>query len=98
MVADTRGPYFTLDQHDGEQRFRADLAAYLDSLSVHELAELIGESTSSRQQPLQLGVLLVALNERLPDAYKPISSVASAGMSSSRLTSFGSTSSAGSTP
>jgi hypothetical protein len=54
------------DQLAGEQRFRADLAAYLDTLHVGELAEL----PSSRQQRLQLGVLLVALNERLPDAYK----------------------------
>jgi hypothetical protein len=40
--------------------------AYLDSLPVSELAELPG----SRREPLQLGVLMVALNERLPDAYK----------------------------
>jgi hypothetical protein len=53
----------------GEQRFRADLVAYLDSLSVGELAELLGELPSSCQQPLGLGVLMVALNERLPDAY-----------------------------
>jgi hypothetical protein len=57
-------------QPDGEARFRADLVAYLDSLSVHELGELLGELPSSRQEPLQLGVLMVALNERLPDAYK----------------------------
>jgi hypothetical protein len=47
----------------GAQRFRADLVAYLDTLPV-------GELPSSRQQLLGLGVLLVALNERLPDAYK----------------------------
>jgi hypothetical protein len=58
------------DQLAGEARFRADLAAYLDSLSVHELGELLGELPSSRREPLQLGVLMVALNERLPDAYK----------------------------
>jgi hypothetical protein len=58
------------DQLGGEQRFRADLAAYLDSLPVPKLAELLGELPSSRQQPLQLGVLMVALNERLPDVYK----------------------------
>jgi hypothetical protein len=58
---------FHPDQLDGEQRFRADLVAYLDSLPVGELAELLGELPSSRQQ---LGVLMVALNERLPDAYK----------------------------
>jgi hypothetical protein len=58
------------DQLAGEQWFRADLVAYLDSLPVNELAELLGELPSTRQQPLQLGVLMVALNERLPDAYK----------------------------
>jgi hypothetical protein len=31
------------DQLDGEQRFRADLVAYLDSLPISELAELLGE-------------------------------------------------------
>jgi hypothetical protein len=31
------------DQLDGPARFRADLAAYLDSLPVGELAELLGE-------------------------------------------------------
>jgi hypothetical protein len=61
---------FHPDQLSGEQRFRADLAAYLDSLPVRELAELLGELPGSRQQPLGLGVLMIALNERLPDAYK----------------------------
>jgi hypothetical protein len=58
------------DQPHGQQRFHADLVAYLDSLPVQELGELLGELPSSRQEPLQLGVLIVALNERLPDAYK----------------------------
>jgi hypothetical protein len=40
------------DQLAGEQRFRADLLAYLDSLPVGELAELLGEP-SSRREPLQ---------------------------------------------
>jgi hypothetical protein len=31
------------DQLDGEQRFRVDLAVSLDSLFIHELAELLGE-------------------------------------------------------
>jgi hypothetical protein len=66
MPADPTHP----DQLGGAARFRADLAAYLDSLPVHELAGLLGELPSSRQEPLQLGVLMVALNERLPDAYK----------------------------
>jgi hypothetical protein len=58
------------NQLHGEARFRADLVAYLDSLPVGELAALLGGLPRSRQQPLQLGVLMVALNERLPDAYK----------------------------
>jgi hypothetical protein len=56
------------DQLHGEARFRADLVAYLDSLPVSELAELLGELP--RHEPLGLGVLMIALNERLPDAYK----------------------------
>jgi len=43
------------DQLGGEARFRADLAAYLDSLPVNELDDLLGELPGSRQQPLQLG-------------------------------------------
>jgi hypothetical protein len=66
MTADPTHP----DQPDGQARFRADLVAYLDSLPVGELADLLGELPGSRQEPLQLGVLMVALNERLPDAYK----------------------------
>src|SRR5215208_1201458 len=58
------------EQLDGQQRFRADLAAHLDSLPIGELAELLGELPRSRQQPFELGVLMIALNERLPDAYK----------------------------
>jgi hypothetical protein len=54
----------------GQARFRADLVAHLDSLPVGELAELLGDLPSSRQKPLGLGVLMIALNERLPDAYK----------------------------
>jgi hypothetical protein len=44
--------------------------AYLDSLPVNELAELQGELSCSRQQPLGLAVLMIALNERLSDGYK----------------------------
>jgi hypothetical protein len=58
------------DQLHGEAGFRADLVAYLDSLPVGELAELLGKLPLSRQQPLGLGVLMVVLNERLPDGYK----------------------------
>jgi hypothetical protein len=57
------------DQLGGAARFRADLAAYLDSLPVDQLADLLSE-LPNRQQPLGLGVPMVALNERLPDAYK----------------------------
>jgi hypothetical protein len=66
MPADPTHP----DQLVSEQRFRADLVAYLDSLPVGELAELLSDLPRSRQQPLGLGVLMIALNERLPDAYK----------------------------
>jgi hypothetical protein len=58
------------DHLDGPARFRDDLVAYLDSLPVGELAELLEELPRSRQEPLELGVLMVALNERLPDALK----------------------------
>jgi hypothetical protein len=38
---------------------------------VHELGELLGELPSvGRDEPLRLGVLMIALNERLADAYK----------------------------
>jgi hypothetical protein len=67
MPADPTGPA----RPDGETRFRADLVAYLDSLSVQELGESLGELPSvGRDEPLRLGVLMIALNERLPDAYK----------------------------
>ena len=56
------------DQLDGQARFRADLVAYLDSLPISELASCWGELPRSRQEPLGLGVLMVALNERLPDS------------------------------
>jgi hypothetical protein len=46
---------------------------------VHELADLLGELPSSRQQPLGLGVLMAALNERLPDAYKLLPPVGHSG-------------------
>jgi hypothetical protein len=36
------------DQLDGEQRFRADLVVYLDSLPIGELADLLGELPSTR--------------------------------------------------
>jgi hypothetical protein len=40
------------DQLGGQARFRADLVAYLDSLPVGELAELLGELPRRRQEPL----------------------------------------------
>jgi hypothetical protein len=39
------------DQLAGEQRFRADLLAYLDSLPVHELAELLGSCPAGASSP-----------------------------------------------
>jgi hypothetical protein len=70
MLTDTPDPTGP-DRPDGEARFRADLVAYLDSLSAHELGELLGELSSVRPgEPLRLGVLMIALHERLPDAYK----------------------------
>jgi hypothetical protein len=77
------------DQLGGEQRFRADLAADLDSLPVPKLAELLGELPSSRQQPLQLGVLMVAVNERLPDAYKLLPPAGHAGPGESGAARYG---------
>jgi hypothetical protein len=50
------------DQLHGQQRFHADLVAYLDSLRIDELAEQLGELPSHRQQPLQLSVLMIALH------------------------------------
>jgi|SRR6266508_3893668 len=69
MPADPSHP----DQLAGAARFRAGPVAYLDSLPVHELAHRLGELPSNHQQPLQLGVLMIALNERLPDAFKLLS-------------------------
>jgi hypothetical protein len=39
MLADSTGP----ERPDGQAQFRADLAAYLNSLFLHELADLLGE-------------------------------------------------------
>ena len=44
MPADPTQP----DQLGSQARFRADLVAYLDSLPVQELADLLGELPSSR--------------------------------------------------
>ena len=48
-----------------EGRFRADLVRYLDALPVWELGSLLGELPRTRP-----GMLMVELNERLPDAGK----------------------------
>ncbi len=48
-----------------EGQFRADLVRYLDALPVSELGSLLGELPGTRP-----GVLMVELNERLPDAGK----------------------------
>jgi hypothetical protein len=58
------------NQLHGPARFHADLVAYLDSLPINDLAELLDKLPSKRQQPLGLGVLMIALNKRLPDGYK----------------------------
>ena len=38
------------DPTGGEQRFRTDLLAYLDSRPVHELTDLLDELLGSRQE------------------------------------------------
>jgi hypothetical protein len=48
-----------------EGRFRADLVRYLDALPVSELGSLLGELPRTRP-----GVLMIELNERLPDSGK----------------------------
>jgi hypothetical protein len=48
------------NQRDGERPFRADLVVYLDSLPIHQLGSWLTELPSRRQEPLQLGVLMVA--------------------------------------
>jgi hypothetical protein len=48
-----------------EGQFRADLVRYLDALPVSELGSLLSELARTRP-----GVLMVELNERLPDAGK----------------------------
>jgi hypothetical protein len=51
MPADPTHP----DQLDGEQRYRADLAAYLDSLPVGGLAELLGPRPAAGRPPEACG-------------------------------------------
>jgi hypothetical protein len=77
------------DELDGHARFRANLVAYLDSLPVGELAALLGELPRSRQEPLGLGVLMIALNEQLPDGYKLLPPVGQPGPGEGRRARYG---------
>jgi hypothetical protein len=49
------------DQLNGQARFRVDLVAHLDSLRGRA-GRAAGGVACSRQEPLGLGVLMVALN------------------------------------
>ncbi len=65
MPADPLDPGEISPEPRPEGRFRADLVRYLDALPVSELGSLLGELPRTRP-----GVLMVELNERLPDAGK----------------------------
>jgi hypothetical protein len=71
------------DQLGGAARFRADLVAYLDSMPVDQLADLLNE-LPNRQLPHRLGVLMVGLNKRLPDAYKLLQPAGQSGQGEGR--------------
>jgi hypothetical protein len=57
-----------------EGRFRADLVRYLDALPVSELGSLLSELPRTRP-----GVLMIELNERLPDSGKLLPPVGTPG-------------------
>ncbi len=57
-----------------EGRFRADLVRYLDALPVSELGSLLSELPRTRP-----GMLMVELNERLPDSGKLLPPVGTPG-------------------
>jgi hypothetical protein len=65
MPADSLYPAELGPEPRPERQFRADLVRYLDSLSVSELGSLLSELPRTRSD-----VLLVELNERLPDSSK----------------------------
>jgi hypothetical protein len=53
-------------------------------LPIGEVAELLADLPHSRQQPLGLGVLMIALNERLPDGFKLLPTAGHPGQSEGR--------------
>ncbi|HEY5989488.1 MAG TPA: hypothetical protein VIV12_24390 [Streptosporangiaceae bacterium] len=65
MPADPMYPGEVGPEPRPEGQFRADLVRYLDALPVSELGGLLSELPRTRP-----GVLLVELNERLPDSTK----------------------------
>jgi hypothetical protein len=65
MPADPLSPAELGPEPRPEGQFRADLVRYLDALPVSELGSLLSELPRTRP-----GVLMVELNERLPDAGK----------------------------
>ncbi len=65
MPADPLDPGEVGPEPRPEGQFRADLVRYLDALPVSELGSPLSELPRTRP-----GVLMVELNERLPDADK----------------------------
>jgi hypothetical protein len=65
MPADPLDPAELGPEPRPEGQFRADLVRYLDSLPTSELGSLLSELPRTRP-----GVLLIELNEQLPDAGK----------------------------
>ena len=65
MPADPLYPAEVGPEPRPEGRFRADLVRYLDALPTSELGSLLNDLPRTRP-----GVLMVELNQRLPDAGK----------------------------
>jgi len=65
MPADPLYPGEVVPEPRPEGQFRADLVRYLDALPVSELGSLLNELPRTRSE-----VLMIELNERLPDAGK----------------------------
>jgi hypothetical protein len=65
MPADPLDPAEVGPEPRPEGQFRADLVRYLDALPVSELGSLLSELPHTRP-----GVLMIELNQRLPDAGK----------------------------
>jgi hypothetical protein len=74
MPADPLDPAEVGPEPRPEGQFRADLVRYLDALPVWELGSLLSELPRTRP-----GVLMVELNERLPDAGKLLPPVGTPG-------------------